>query len=306
MNEGVVTRQYYSVGVSATNRDLVIGGAQDNGTNIRNAATTAYQEVIGGDGFAVAVSSANPQILYGTIYGSRIFRSQDGGANFDEITPNFSAGENLPFISPLTMDPNNPSVLYTGSNLLWKTTNGGSAWHKTSSTDLGDGSDIGYLTKIAVAKSNSNHILTATGSGTISRSTDGGATWTKLSGLPDHYAAHVEFDPTNANTFYVSFATAAATGRLFKTTNGGGSFTEIQSGLPRFPVHVLRVDPGAANTLYAGTDVGLYRSTDGGGSWARFGTDLPAVSIWDIAILPDGSMMRIATHGRGFFELQIQ
>jgi photosystem II stability/assembly factor-like uncharacterized protein len=306
MNEGVVTRQYYSVGVSATNRDLVIGGAQDNGTNIRNDATTTYQEVIGGDGFAVAVNSSNAQILYGTVYSSRIFRSQDGGATFDEITPNFSQSENTPFISPLTMDPNNSSVLYTGSNFLWKTTDGGSTWHKTSSTDLGDGSGRGYLTKIAVARSDSNHILTATGSGTISKSLNGGSSWTKLSGLPDNYAAHVEFDPTNANTFYVSFATTDPTGRLFKTTDGGASFTKIDSGLPRFPVHVLRVDPGGATTLYAGTDVGLYRSTDGGGSWMRFGTDLPAVSIWDIAILPEGSMMRIATHGRGFFELQIQ
>jgi len=306
MNVGVVTRQFYSVGVSATNRDLVIGGAQDNGTNIRNDATTTYKELIGGDGFAVAVNSSNPQILYGTVYGSRVFRSQNGGSTFDEVTPNFAAGENTPFISPLTMDPNNPSVLYTGSNFLWRTTNGGTTWQKTSSTDLGDGSEVGYITKIAVAKSNSNMILTATGSGTVSKSSDGGTTWTKLSGLPDSYAAHVEFDPTTADTFYVSFTTTAPTGRLYKTGDGGGTFTEIDSGLPRFPVHVVRVDPGDANTLYAGTDVGLFRSTDGGASWARFGTDLPAVSIWDIAILPDGSMMRIATHGRGFFELQIQ
>jgi photosystem II stability/assembly factor-like uncharacterized protein len=48
MNTGVVTRQYYSVGISAVNRDLVIGGAQDNGTNIRIGTTTNYKEVIGG------------------------------------------------------------------------------------------------------------------------------------------------------------------------------------------------------------------------------------------------------------------
>ena len=305
MNTGVVTRQYYSIGVSGVNKDLVIGGAQDNGTNIRIDATTNYKEVIGGDGFAVAVHSTNPQILYGTVYASRIFRSTDGGQNFDEITPNFGPNENRPFISPLTMDPNNPSVLYTGSNFLWKTSDGGTTWNKVSSQDLGDGSGRGYVTKIAVAKSNSKHILTATGSGTVRLSTDGGSTWKQLQGLPQRYAAHVEFDPTNNDTFYVSFTTTAATGRLFKTTNGGNSFSMIDSGLPQVPVHVLRVDPGDAKTLYAGTDVGLYRSSDSGATWARFGTGLPAVSIWDVAILPDGSMMRIATHGRGFFQLTI-
>ncbi len=306
MNQGVVTRQYYSVAVSPVNRDLVVGGAQDNGTNIRDGATTSYQEVIGGDGFGVAVNASNPHILYGTVYSSRVFRSQGGaGANFDEITPSFGQGENLPFISPLTMDPANPSVLYTASNFLWKTTNGGTTWQKTSSTDLGDGSDRGYVTKIAVARSNPSHILTATGSGTISKSVDGGATWSKVSGLPARYAAHVEFDPATATTFYVSFTTTEPTGRLFKTTDDGATFAPIDTGLPRFPVHVVRVDPGDSKTLYAGTDVGLYRSSDGGATWARFGNDLPAVSIWDIAILPDGSMMRIATHGRGFFELDI-
>ncbi len=307
MNTGVVTRQYYSVGISAVNRDLVIGGAQDNGTNIRIGATTNYKEVIGGDGFAVAVHPVNPLILYGTIYNSRIFRSTDGGANFDnEITPNFGPNETLPFISPLMMDPANPSVLYTASNFLWKTTNGGTSWSRVSSTDLGDGSAEGYVTKIAVAKANPQHILTATGSGNVKKSTDGGATWTELHGLPNRrYAAHVEFDPTNVDVFYVSYTTAAASGRLFRTSDGGASFATIEAGLPRFPVHVLRVDPGDSKTLYAGTDVGLYRSPDSGASWARFGTGLPAVSVWDIAILPDGSMMRVASHGRGFFELQI-
>jgi photosystem II stability/assembly factor-like uncharacterized protein len=171
---------------------------------------------------------------------------------------------------------------------------------------LGDGSSEGYVTKIAVAKANPQHILTATGSGNVKKSTDGGATWTELHGLPNRrYAAHVEFDPSNVDVFYVSYTTAAASGRLFRTSDGGASFATIEAGLPRFPVHVLRVDPGDSKTLYAGTDVGLYRSPDSGASWARFGTGLPAVSVWDIAILPDGSMMRVASHGRGFFELQI-
>jgi photosystem II stability/assembly factor-like uncharacterized protein len=305
LNTGIVTRQYYSVAVSSVDRNLVIGGAQDNGTNIRIGATTQYKEVIGGDGFGVAVHPADPTILYGTVYGSRVFRSKDGGANFDEITPSFGANENRPFITPLTIDPTNGSVLYTGSNFLWKTSDGGTTWAKTSATDLGDGSGRGYLTKIAVAPSDPKQILTATGAGIVKLSTDGGATWRAVIGTPGRYASHVEFDPGNPATFYVSFMASGTALRLERTTNGGASFSRIDAGLPPFPVHVVRVDPGDPNTLYAGTDVGLYRSSDGGGTWARFGSGLPAVSVWDVALLKDGSMLRIATHGRGFYELNV-
>ncbi|MBL8115327.1 MAG: hypothetical protein JNK60_20765, partial [Acidobacteria bacterium] len=306
LNTNVVTRQYYNIAVTPANRDLLIGGAQDNGTNLRTTNTTSYTEQIGGDGFGVAAHPTNAATLYGTVYSTRIFRSTNTGASFAEIGPSYGS-DNAPFITPLTMDPNNPSILYTGTNYCWKSTNGGTNWMKTSTTVLGDTSTRNYVTKIAVAKSNSSYVLAGTGNGYVRLSTNGGTTWSAAlaGGLPTKYVAHVEFDPTNVNTFYVAYAGGSTGGRIFKTTNGGTSFTQIDTGVPNFPVHVLRVDPTDVNALYAGSDLGLYRSTDGGTSWARFGTGMPAVSIWDIAILPDGSMMRIGTHGRGFWELQI-
>jgi photosystem II stability/assembly factor-like uncharacterized protein len=305
LNTGVVSRQYYSIAMTPASVPLVIAGAQDNGTDIRVGASTTYREVIGGDGFGVAAHPVNAKVLYGTVYNSRVFRSVDGGSTFDEITPPFGL-ETRPFISPLTMDPNTPTTLYTGSNFLWKTTNGGNTWDQTSTTDLGDGGRRGYLTKIAVAKSDSKRILTSAASGEVHRSSDGGATWTKLGGLPARYASHVEFDPVNASTFYAAFINIGPEGRLFRSANDGAAFTRIDAGLPPFPIHVIRVDPVDSKTLYVGTDVGLYRSTDTGTTWAQFGTGLPAVSIWDMAIRSNGTIMRVATHGRGLYEIVLR
>jgi hypothetical protein len=306
MNTGVVTRQYYSIALNPTNKPFIIGGAQDNGTNLRTTTTSTFSEVIGGDGFGVAANPTNTTTMFGTVYSSRIFRSTDSGSTWPEITPSYTSSENAPFISPLTMDPNTPTTLYTATNFIWRTTNSGTSWTKLSTTDLGDASSRGYVTKIAVAKSNSSYLLVGTGNGYVRQSTNGGTSWSAaLAGLPAKYVAHVEYDPTTTSTFYVSFAGGTTGGRLFKTTNGGSSFTQIDAGLPNFPVHVIKVDPTDSTALYAGSDLGLYKSTDGGTTWARWGTGLPAVSIWDIGILPDGSVVRVATHGRGFWELAV-
>jgi photosystem II stability/assembly factor-like uncharacterized protein len=124
--------------------------------------------------------------------------------------------------------------------------------------------------------------------------------------LPSRYASHVEFDPSTATTFYVAFINTGTDGQLFRTTDDGMSFTRIDAGLPPFPIHVIRVDPVEPKTLYVGTDVGLFRSTDAGATWGQLGSGLPAVSVWDIAIRNDGSVMRVGTHGRGLFELTLR
>jgi photosystem II stability/assembly factor-like uncharacterized protein len=304
-NTGIPTRQYYSVSMTPADATMVIGGAQDNGTNIRIGTGTTFREVIGGDGFATAANPNDAKNLYGTVYAARIFRTTNGGNGtngFPEVTATYGDKEKLPFISTLMMDPKNPSTLYTATNFLYRSTDGGSTWRRTSDDDLGDGDDPGYVSAIAVSPSDSQKLMTGSASGKVKKSTDGGAHWTAVSGVPRAYVSHLEFDPSNANTFYVSLMSAGPNPRLIKFANGAQSPTRIDNGLPGFPVHVVRVDPANSNALYAGLDVGLYTSTDGGTSWKVAGNGLPAVSIWDIAIGANGSMMRVASHGRGFWE----
>lgn len=65
------------------------------------------------------------------------------------------------------------------------------------------------------------------------------------------------------------------------------------------------VDPNQTLRLFAGTDIGVYVSEDGGGNWFPYGTGLPRVAVFDMAIQNVKRVVRIATHGRGMWEIPI-
>ncbi|HEY6051229.1 MAG TPA: IPT/TIG domain-containing protein, partial [Thermoanaerobaculia bacterium] len=138
----------------------------------------------------------------------------------------------------------------------------------------------------------------------VYRSDDGGKTWTPGRGLPDATVTSVELDPRDAFRGWASLATTIGPS-VYRTNDGGLSWVPAAAGLPPFAAQVVRVDPTDSNDLFCGTDVGVFRSTDAGGTWARFGTGLPAVSVHDVDVFEDGSIVRVATYGRGIWELRV-
>jgi hypothetical protein len=98
-------------------------------------------------------------------------------------------------------------------------------------------------------------------------------------------------------------------GRLFLTTDGGATYKPFHgngtSDLPNVPVQVIAFDPSDAtdNTIFVGTDLGVYQTTDMGKTWQRYGVGFPMVRVTEIRIAKNSGLMRVGTYGRGLWEI---
>ena len=97
-------------------------------------------------------------------------------------------------------------------------------------------------------------------------------------------------------------------GHLYRTTDGGMTWTSIVGAdpahrLPNVPVFVVKYDPVTPTTIYAGTLIGVYISSDDGATWDRMGDGLPMVPVRDIYVARNQDFIRVATYGRGLWEI---
>jgi photosystem II stability/assembly factor-like uncharacterized protein len=310
-NDGLVTRQYYALGNDLAHRNRIVAGSQDNGTGQRpDAGGDEWRNILGADGFECAASPQAPNLLYATVQNGGIFRSRDAGAariTFSRITPPYDAGETRPFRTVFALVPGTPTTIYTGSWRIWRSSDAGDTWVPLpAETAAGTPwNPFEPVSAIAVAPSAPNVVWVAAGR-LAYRSSDSGRTWQEASaGLPQARVNGLEVDPADPNAAYAAIATTVGPA-VYRTTDRGAHWEARASGLPAsFAAIVVRVDPTDRDVLFCGTDVGVFRSTDRGAAWSRFGTNLPAVSVHDLEISGDGSLARIATHGRGVWELEL-
>ncbi len=293
LNNGLTTFQFYKMGSDFNNTNRAMGGTQDNGTKEYNNSTTWITR-LGGDGGEVVFDYSNSNIIYGEYQNGSHQKSTNGGVSWFSINTGVPSG---PWVTPVEMDPVNPSVLYTiGSNNLYKTSNGGTNWAL-----LFDAAET--LDKdIQVAPSDNQTIYVA-GAGAIYQSTNGGTSFAKIStGLAATSITTMAVHPSQPQTLYVANGGWSATSHVYKTTNGGGAWQNVTNNLPNVPCNTIVIDPAHPEIVYVGTDLGVYVSTDQGATWSSWSTGLPNVVVDELDIQATGRIIRAATHGRGMLQ----
>ena len=318
------TGQFYHVSTDNSFPYRVYGAQQDSGT-ASVVSRSDYGEVllqdwnsVGGFEYAyITPDPTHPNLVYsGGWYGSvvRWDRSTGQIATLFEHGKKYRMGQ----MPPLVFSPQDPSVLYLGSQMVLKTSDAGMTWRELS-PDLTEykeepGKDEKpsrlrppAITAIAPSSVQASYMWSGTSNRLVYLTRDSGASWENVT-PPDMvdpmqvlYLEASHHDPATA------YVTAGGTREstpayVMRTHDYGQNWQKIVNGIPENEmVRVMREDPKRKGLLYAGTDTGVFVSWDDGDHWQSLSLNLPATPVTDIQVHEND--LAISTFGRSLWIL---
>ena len=325
------TAQFYHVITDNQFPYWVYGGQQESGS-VGTANRSDTGEITFRDWYPVGVEEygyvAPDPLDPNLIYGGKVTRFNRTTSQTQDVSPVVLRTGQYRFnrTQPLIFSPVNPHILYFGSNVLFKTTDGGNSWQIISpdltredpgvplnlgvfvESDEAKGKHRGVIYSLAPSPKDVNLIWAGTDDGVVQVTRDGGKHWqnvtppelTPWSKLAQMDASH--FDTSTAYAAVNRFRLDDLHPYIYRTHDGGRSWQKIISGLPDDePVNTVREDPERKGLLFAGTERTVYVSFDDGDHWQPLQLNLPATSIRDLVIHHDDVV--VGTHGRSFWIL---
>lgn len=334
----ICVAQFYAVGLDNATPYWIYGGLQDNGSwgapsisRMREGIPNwEWIRTGGGDGFHVQADPEDNETIYSESQGGAIsrFNKRTGETRF--IQPRAPEGERYRFnwSSPIVMSPHNAKTIWFGGNRLFKTVNRGDNWAVVSPdlttnnpdkqkrmeglTPENTGAE-NHCTIITISESpmKAGVVWVGTDDGLVHVSQNDGKDWTNVSdaansaGVPKNtWVSRVSASKYKLERCYASFdghRWGDMKSYVLMTDDFGATWKNITGNIPAESVYVVKEDPWTEDTLYAGTEMGLYVSFDRGGSWTKWTAGFPTVAVHDLEIQRTAKEIVLATHGRGMW-----
>lgn len=333
--------QFYEVAVDNQDPYYVYGGMQDTGhwlgpsQTYDNEGITNHDWIklrFNGDGMSVHPDPTDPNVIYMVQEFGNFSRLDLRTWDRTELLPNPEEARKRglhPFrydwTPPMIISEHDNSVLYLGSNYLFRFTERGAKWDiispdltaqqekelKGSKKDYTGYHSYGALFSIAESPLDANIIWTGADDGPVNVTQNGGKMWIEVSqnfpaGAPTFsVVAEIEASRYNKGTAYVVYDNHTREDHnpyVYVTDDFGKTWTNISGDLPRNgSSYVIREDPVNPDLLFVGTEFGVYLTLDKGRQWVRLKNNLPTVAVRTMAIQSRDRELIAGTFGRAIW-----
>ena len=260
-------------------------------------------------------SLTDPDSVYAGVEDAALFRSTDGGENWQELAglrghgtgPQWQPGAGGMCLHTIILDPSNPGRIFIAISAAgaFRTDDGGKTWKPINrglrSQYIPDpNAEIGHCVHHVAMHPSRPGVLFMQKHWDVMRSDNAGESWQEISGnLPTDFGFVIDVHAHEPETIYVVPIKSDSEHfvpdgklRVFRSRSGGNEWEALTKGLPQSDcyVNVLR-DAMAVDALdkcgvYFGTSGGqVYASADAGDNWAPIVRDLPGVLSVEVQTL---------------------
>ena len=302
-NAGFSVNQLYpGISVHPTIPEFILGGFQDNGSHLRNAA--GWRRVGGGDGGYTALHPANPDVMFAESQGlTSTTRSINGGQSFSAASSGIASSDRNAF-SQRHHPHRRFQRLFAGHQPHLQKHEPGANWMPISG-DITSGAPYA-VRALAIPHGSAQIVWAATTEDQILLSQDGGVTFTKKLDAPGwrRTTREISVPPWSEQAAYVAISRYGVD-QVRMTKDLGDTWTTIDGDLPDVPVNCIEAAAvGGQKMVFVGTDRGVYFTCNDGVRWSRLGEALPNTVVNDIRYDANFKRVVASTFGRGVWFIE--
>ena len=296
LSTGLSIRQFYKIGVSKGNQEMITGGSQDNGTSVLNNGV--WSDWLGADGMETFIDKDDSNLIYGTSQYGKLYLTRDAGQTYNNISAPLdkAGGDNgANWVVPFEQDPEVSDKIYVAYDEVFSNTNL-DGWVKISQT-FSENIDV-----MSIAPSDNQTIYISLNNRMYKTENQGLSDWEEIS-LPDS-TGHINAIAIHFEDEKHIAAAVSGTNKVIHSQDGGDTWEILNNDLPDFSASAITFH---GNNLVLGMNYGVfYNYSSNRKIWSSISNNLPNVRITELEINTSMNKLYASTYGRGLWTSELE